>query len=41
MPHSIISNKKNLSTVIHFNSNSSLVIAGINETIDFALDAEF
>lgn len=40
MPASIISNKKNLSTVIHFNSNATLVIAGNNSVSNVAIGTE-
>ena len=40
MPASIISNKKNLSTVLHFNSNATLVIAGNNSVSNVAIGTE-
>lgn len=40
MAYTILSNKKNSSATIHFNSNSSLVIAGNNSVSNVAVGTE-
>lgn len=40
MSYTILSNKKNLSATIHFNSNSSLVIAGNSSVSNVAISDE-
>lgn len=40
MAYTILSNKKNLAATIHFNSNSSLVIAGNNSVSNVAISTE-
>lgn len=40
MAYTILSNKKNLSATLHFNSNSTVIVAGNNTVSNVAIDTE-